>query len=121
MAGRGRTGGGVAIALVGVRLHSGLLLFVGTVIAGLAFGAAFNGSIRRLVSLARPRERAGLMPGFLIVSYLAFSLPAIVAGLLVGYFGLRLTNTAYGFALVFMAASSWIALKIRPPRQRAAH
>lgn len=73
-----------------------------------------------VVSLARPRERAGLMPGF-IVSYLAFSLPAIVAGLLVGYFGLRLTTRAYCLALFFMAASSWIALKIRPPRQRAAH
>jgi hypothetical protein len=61
------------------------------------------------------------MSGFFIVSYLAFSLPAIVAGLLVRYFGLRLRTMAFGFALVFMAASSWIALKIRAPRQRAAH
>jgi MFS family permease len=121
MAGAAGLMAGVAMALAGVHWHSGLLLFGGTVVAGLAFGAAFNASIRHLVSVAKPRERAGVMSSFFILSYLAFSLPAIVAGLLVDYYGLRLTTMAYGFSLIFMAAMSWIALKVRTPHPQAAY
>jgi hypothetical protein len=44
---------------VAVQLHSAFSLFAGTVIAWLASGAAFNGSMAALCPLARPHERAG--------------------------------------------------------------
>lgn len=106
---------GVGIAMAGVQLHSTASLFAGTVIAGLGFGAAFNGSMRSLVPLAAPHERAGLMSGFFVLSYLAFSLPAIVAGLFVGHFGLQPIAMGYGFALVLMAGTSWLAIRLRGP------
>jgi predicted MFS family arabinose efflux permease len=103
---------GVAIALAGVQWHHPAAFFGGTAIAGLGFGAAFNGSLRSLVPLAEPHERAGLMSTFLVVSYLAFSLPALAAGLAAGRFGLQATAMGYGVALVAMALAA-LALTAR--------
>ncbi len=97
---------GVGVTLAGIQLHSTAAFFAGTVIAGLGFGAAFNGSIRSLVPLAAPHERAGLMSGFFVLSYLAFSLPAVAAGLFAGHFGLQTTTMGYGLALMAMAMAA---------------
>ncbi|EGI76876.1 MFS transporter [Hylemonella gracilis] len=91
---------GLLLTLVGMHRHSTTLFFVGTLIAGLGFGAGFNGSVRSLVPLVSPQERAALMSGFFVLSYLAFSLPAIAAGLSVGLFGLESTSIGYGIVLV---------------------
>ena len=97
---------GVAIALAGVEQHAAAVFFAGTAVAGLGFGSAFNGSLRSLVPLAEPHERAGLMSTFLVVSYLAFSVPALLAGLAVGLVGLQATSLGYGVALVAMALAA---------------
>ncbi|MFO6420720.1 MFS transporter [Hylemonella sp. W303a] len=91
---------GLVLTLVGMHLHSTALFFLGTLIAGLGFGAGFNGSVRSLVPLVSPQERAALMSGFFVLSYLAFSVPAIAAGLSVGLFGLESTSIGYGIVLV---------------------
>lgn len=91
---------GLAITLIGMVLPSGAALFGGTVVAGLGFGAAFNGSVRSLVGLAQPEERGALMAGFFSLSYLAFSVPAVLAGLAVGVFGLAATALGFGLALL---------------------
>lgn len=91
---------GLAITLIGMVLPSGAALFGGTVVAGLGFGAAFNGSVRSLVSLAQPEERGALMAGFFSLSYLAFSVPAVLAGLAVGVFGLAAAALGFGLALL---------------------
>jgi len=101
---------GVGVTLAGVQLQSTAAFFAGTVIAGLGFGAAFNGSIRSLVLLAAPHERAGLMSGFFVLSYLAFSLPAVAAGLFAGHFGLQTTAMGYALALMAMAAAALLAM-----------
>jgi hypothetical protein len=91
---------GVGVTLAGVQLHSTGAFFIGSVIAGLGFGAAFNGTLRSVVPLAEAHERAGLMSTFFVLSYLAFSLPAIAAGMLAGRVGLQAASTAYGLLLV---------------------
>ncbi len=93
---------GLAATLAGVQLHSTAAFFAGSVIAGLGFGAAFNGTLRSLVPLAEAHERAGLMSTFFVLSYLAFSVPAIVAGLLAGRFGLQAASTGYALLLVVL-------------------
>ncbi len=95
--------GGVVVTLFGMHGHSALALFLGTVIAGFGFGSSFNGAMRSLVPLAEAHERAGLMSSFFVLSYLAFSLPAILAGLFAGVFGLQATAMGYGITLVVMA------------------
>ena len=100
---------GLSLTLVGVHAGSGLAFFGGTLVAGLGFGAGFNGAVRSLVPLAAAHERAGLMAGFFALSYLAFSVPAIVAGLSTGLFGLHATTLAYGGLLVVMAVAALVA------------
>jgi len=100
---------GLSLTLAGVHAGSGLAFFGGTLLAGLGFGAGFNGAVRSLVPLAAPHERAGLMAGFFALSYLAFSVPAILAGLFAGLVGLHATTLAYGSLLVLMALAALVA------------
>lgn len=91
---------GMAVTLAGIAAYSATAFFVGTAIMGAGFGAGFNGALRSLVGLALPEQRGGFMAGFFALSYLAFSLPAILAGLAVGYFGLH--ASAVGFLAAIM-------------------
>lgn len=105
---------GLLLTLGGVHLSSGALFFGGTLVAGLGFGASFNGAVRSLVPLAAAHERAGLMSSFFVLSYLAFSLPAIAAGLCAGLFGLQATALGYGALLVAMGLTALLAMRARP-------
>lgn len=91
---------GVGVTLAGVHLHSTFAFFAGSVIAGLGFGAGFNATLRTLVPLAEAHERAGMMSTFFVLSYLAFSVPAIAAGLLAGVVGLQAASVGYGVLLI---------------------
>jgi MFS family permease len=102
---------GLTITLLGIHLHAIMPLFGGTMIAGLGFGAAFNGSIRSLAPLAAPHERASLMSGFFALSYLAFSLPAIIAGVCVGIWGLQATALGYGMILIALTLLALLAMR----------
>ncbi|MFI5959050.1 MFS transporter [Cryptosporangium sp. NPDC051539] len=87
--------------------------FVGSAVAGAGFGAGFLGAFRSLSSLAPPDERAGLFGAVYAVSYLGFSVPAVIAGVLAPRIGLR--DTAVGYAAVVVVLASAVAL----PRLRA--
>jgi hypothetical protein len=104
---------GMGVTLVGVLLHSTGAFFAGTVLAGLGFGAAFSGSMRSLVPLAAPHERAGLLASFFVMSYLAFSVPAIAAGLFAGRFGLPATTMGFGIALIAMTLAALLLMARR--------
>ena len=102
---------GLAITLGGVVSHSAGLLFSGTLIAGLGFGAGFNGSVRSLAPLAEPHERGALMSSFFAASYLAFAVPAIAAGLFVGHVGLKTTAIGYAAVLVALAGGALVGMR----------
>lgn len=101
---------GLVITLAGIALSSSLGLFAGTVVAGTGFGAGFNGSLRSLVVTATATERGGLMSGFFVLSYLAFSVPAIIAGLAVGTFGLPATALGFGLALLMLGITALVLM-----------
>ena len=105
---------GMAVTLAGIAWHAAPAYFIGTAIMGAGFGAGFNGSLRSLVGLARPEQRGGLMAGFFSLSYLAFAIPAIAAGLAVGHFGLY--ATALGF-LAGLTALVLVALALMTAKQ----
>jgi predicted MFS family arabinose efflux permease len=102
---------GLALSLAGMLLHSTAAFFLGTAIAGLGFGSAFSGSLRSLASLAEPQERAALMAGFYALSYLAFSVPAIAAGLSTGLIGLPATALGLGAVLTLMASAALLMMR----------
>jgi Major Facilitator Superfamily len=107
---------GLGVTLAGVQWHSTAAFFAGSLIAGLGFGSAFNGTLRSLVPLAEPHERAGLMSTFFVLSYLAFSVPAIAAGLMAGRVGLQAASLGYGLLLVALAG---VALAMMARRRDA--
>jgi len=72
-------------------------------VCGLGFGPAFGGIFRVLTSMAPENRRAEIVSSVLTVSYVAFSLPAVVAGFGVVQIGLRSTATIYGATLIAMA------------------
>ncbi|MDN4591326.1 MFS transporter [Xenophilus aerolatus] len=106
-------GAGLAITLLGVHAQQAVLFFGGTVVAGMGFGGGFNAAVRTLVPAATPHERAGLMSSFFVLSYLAFSVPAILAGLAVGAFGLHATTLGYGLVLLALALLAWVTARER--------
>jgi MFS family permease len=84
-----------------------LTLFTGAaVLAGSGFGLAFQGAFRTVSDLAEPHERAALISAIYVVSYLAFSIPALLAGLLVTEAGLRDTALGYAGVVTLVAAGT---------------
>lgn len=106
---------GVVLLLLGVHSASLPLFFLGTLVAGCGFGAGFLGSVRSLVPLALPHERAGLMSAFYVLSYLAFCLPSLLAGSLTRTFGLVTTTDGYGAVLIILSVGALLALQREQP------
>lgn len=104
---------GVALLLVAVQSASLWLFFVASVVAGFGFGGGFMGSVRSIVGLALPHERAGLMSAFYVLSYLAFCVPALLAGNLSRTFGLVATTDGYGAVLVILALGALAGLQVQ--------
>ncbi len=94
---------GVALALVAIADRSTGLFLLATAVVGLGFGPAFAGAFRTLAAQAPIDHRAGLVSSILAVAYLAFSLPAVAAGVAVTQLGLRQTTEIYGAVLIVVA------------------
>jgi hypothetical protein len=101
---------GVAITLGGVHAQFVWLMLLGTVVAGTGFGAAFSGTMRAVLPLAKSHERAGLLAAFYVEGYLAFSLPAVATGLVAPIVGLSVAANVYGAAVILMALASMLAM-----------
>jgi MFS family permease len=100
---------GVAVSMFGIQQQQVAALLAGTVIAGGGFGTTFSGTLRALLPTAEPDQRAGLLSAFYVQSYLAFSLPAVAAGLSVPLIGLSTAACLYGAVIVLLAVTSMIA------------
>ncbi|WP_434601536.1 MFS transporter [Pseudomonas sp. Z4-7] len=105
---------GLGLVLTAVHTASLPWFFIGTLITGSGFGAGFLGALRSIMPLALPHERAGLMSAFYVLSYLAFSLPSLLAGNLTRIFGLIPTTDGYGAVLIVMAVGALAGLLRQP-------
>jgi MFS family permease len=96
-----------ALLFVFALAWSSVALFVlASIVGGGGFGTGYLGSIRSVSQLAELRERAGLISAVYVVSYLAFSIPALVAGVLATHIGLRHTSFGYGCLVALIAFSA---------------
>jgi MFS family permease len=100
---------GVAVSLFGIQQQQVAALLAGTVISGAGFGSNFLGIMRALLPTAAPDQRAGLLSAFYVQSYLAFSLPAVAAGLAVPLIGLSVAAYLYGAVIIVLAVISLTA------------
>ncbi len=107
---------GVGLTLLAVAFHFGAGLYAGSLIAGLGFGPAFSGVFRSLAPRAPPDKRSALVSSIYLAIYISFSIPAIIAGVAVGRFGL--INTALGFGVIVMALG--IVTTVAVSREREA-
>ena len=71
---------GIALILASLSFATEALFVLGVCIAGVGFGAGFQGAIRIVVPLALPHQRAGLLSVAFVIAYLSMGLPAVGAG-----------------------------------------
>jgi predicted MFS family arabinose efflux permease len=96
---------GVALTVMAITGNSLAWFFAGTAIAGMGFGAGFQGAIRSVVSLAKAHERAGVLSVLYVVAYLSMGIPAVLGGFRVVHGGgLFATAREYGFVVMALAA-----------------
>jgi MFS family permease len=107
---------GTALSLAGVEAHTVVLAGAGTVVAGVGFGGSALASFGTLARIAGPSERSELLAVALVIAYLAFSLPAIGAGLATTKFGLHATAVVYGLGIVALGLIALAAQGIRNRR-----
>ncbi len=104
---------GVGITLVAVLANSLAGLYIGSLVAGIGFGPAFSGIFRSLAMLAPPDKRSALMSAIYLIVYLAFGIPAVIAGMMVVRFGLRDTTYVYGVVVMVLATLTLLAVSRR--------
>jgi predicted MFS family arabinose efflux permease len=107
---------GVGVTLLAA-VSSTPAFFLATVVAGVGFGTAFQGAFRSVAMVAGPHERAGVLSVLFVISYVAFGIPAIAAGVLAEETGnIMTTARIYGAAVMLLAASAFVALLRGPGR-----
>lgn len=107
---------GVLVTIEAMSAGSLPLYVVGSVIAGVGFGATFRFAVDALGKAAPPAQRGQVFATMYIVSYLAFSVPALAAGLAVARFGLEPTVVAYGVFDVALVAVAGVTAFVRTRR-----
>jgi MFS family permease len=104
---------GVVTSLVGLETNDVVLAAAGTVLSGIGFGASALATFGTLAVLAAPAERGELFAVALVIAYVAFSVPAVIAGLAAGSIGLHTTALVYGLVVAVLAAAALVAQRWR--------
>jgi len=95
---------GPVLTIVSVHTHESWLFYVSSVVSGVGFGAGFQGGLRLVLAEADENGRAGVLSAVYVACYGAFSVPALIAGLLTPRLGLSEVVTGYAVLIVLMAA-----------------
>lgn len=95
---------GTLVTLAGTVTGLLAVAALGTLVAGVGFGAAAFATFGTLSALAAPHERGELFAATYTLAYLAFSVPAMAAGVAATAGGLRPTALVYGGVVVVLSA-----------------
>jgi MFS family permease len=110
------------IAIIGgVFAGSLTIMIIGQAIAGVGFGASFTAALRLIFPLAPANQRAAVVSGIYIVSYVAFGVPIVIAGQLTDTLGVVPTVTWYTALTILLALISLIAQVRITHNTRKAH
>jgi MFS family permease len=101
---------GTLATLAGMWADLIALAALGTVVAGIGFGAAALATFGTFARIAEPHERGALFAAAFVISYVAFSVPAVIAGVAGTAFGLRITAEVYALVII---AGAIVALILR--------
>lgn len=106
---------GVIVSLYGLHVDELALFVIGSAIGGLGLGGSMSGSIRILSALPAPAERGEFFAAVYTVGYLAFSVPAVIAGFAAVHYGLLDTAYVYGAGVIVLALAVLVLSDRRPP------
>ncbi|WGM20261.1 MFS transporter [Paenarthrobacter sp. OM7] len=104
---------GIVVVLIGLSAPWLPAIWIGAVLGGIGFGGSFGGQLRLIAPLIEPQQQAGVFASIYTAAYLAFSVPVVIAGLLVPVWGLVPTLQAYAVTLLAFAALGAVIQFIR--------
>ncbi|MGW0039136.1 MFS transporter [Gordonia sp. NPDC003376] len=106
--------GGAVISLLGVLATNLPTYVVGSLIAGSGFAGTYIGALDSVSNRTPAGQRGQVFSTVFIVSYVAFSVPAVIAGLLVSHVGLRETVVGYvTYVLTLAVIGALITARMR--------
>ena len=97
---------GTALTLAALATGSYWAFIAAAVVAGSGFGTAFLGIMRSITPVVGPHERGELFASVFAISYLAFGIPAVAAGLAAPHLGLATTTYVYGGLVVLLSGTA---------------
>lgn len=103
---------GTALSLAALAVTSLPFYLAATAVTGMGFGTAFSGVVGSLAPRIPATERADTFAVIYVLAYLAFGVPAVIAGVLVGVFGLEAVVVGYGVVVILLAAVA-LVLRVR--------
>jgi MFS family permease len=104
---------GVAVTFGAIATATAAAFLVGAAVSGAGFGLAFQGAFRMIAALATADQRAGLVTAIFAVGYLAFSVPALIAGVAATRFGLHATALVYSASVAVLVVAAGAILLLR--------
>ncbi|MFI5428686.1 MFS transporter [Aeromicrobium sp. UC242_57] len=102
---------GTALTLIAIAGGSYWGFIAAALLTGTGFGTAFLGIMRSITPLAAPHERGELFASVFVISYLAFGIPAVIAGIAAPHLGLATTTYIYGAVVVVLSGSAALLRK----------
>ncbi|MGW3346868.1 MFS transporter [Nonomuraea rubra] len=99
---------GTLISLAGMAGDLVWLAAVGTVVAGLGFGASVLATFGTFARVARPHERSAIFVLANIFGYLGNSVPAMLGGIAVTALGLRTATVIYAVAIAMITFTAFV-------------
>jgi hypothetical protein len=95
---------GVGLTFVAVATSTAAVFFIACVVAGMGLGPTWLGSFRAISALAPASERAGTVAAIYLVSYTAFSIPIVIAGVATTRFGVHSVALVYSAVIAVLGA-----------------
>jgi len=110
---------GPLVLVAALEQRSTAAFFAGAVVSGVGFGAGFQGALRTVLGRAPADQRAGVLAAVYVLSYLAFGVPAVVAGFAAPVVGLERAADGYAGLVVLLGVVGLVlAARERTARAR---
>ena len=106
---------GTLLSLIALGVESRPFYLVAAAVTGMGFGTAFSGVVGSLAPRIPATQRADTFAVIYLLAYLAFGVPAVVAGALVGVVGLEAVCVGYGVVVIALAGVAF-GLRVRAGR-----
>jgi MFS family permease len=107
---------GLGVLAASLDIASYPLFLAGTVISGIAIGAAFSGGLATALSVAGPGERGRVSSLFYLIAYVGLTIPVIGAGFGVAYTSILPTFIVVGAVLTAFDLAALTYLRARSRR-----